>query len=168
MDKVKSVVVNQRRSQAWRDNLNKSFQDLADWLVYKTQGSMNYPSDILHELEQRVRAIREETENAGFHAVVEAVDNLAQLKKELAKLGVKISHNNTSGHPWTMEEGWECLFLVADSEEGMNEAIELAEQLKWKVWVKDNTGKINAYLYKPENVTTDWDDQPYTRCEITG
>lgn len=66
-------------------------------------------------------------------------------------------HKN-HGHPWTFEKGWDLLEIKEESEERLTEQITKLEKEFWKVWIKDNMGRIKAAMYKPSDATSDWKD----------
>lgn len=63
------------------------------------------------------------------------------------------------GHPWTFEKGWDLLHIKEDTEDKLTEQITKLEKEFWKVWIRDNMGRIKAVMYKPSDATSDWKDE---------
>ena len=64
------------------------------------------------------------------------------------------------GHPWTREPGWDLLEVKCQTETDLDAFIAAAEKKFWQIWIRDNTGQIQAALYKPSGITKIWDDKP--------
>jgi hypothetical protein len=62
------------------------------------------------------------------------------------------------GHPWDGREGWSGMDVKADSEAELSRFIAAAERKFWGVWIRDNTGRMTAYLYKPTGASQAWAD----------
>lgn len=63
-----------------------------------------------------------------------------------------------AGHPWSQEDGWDLLYIFAQTEEHLDRMIECYEQKFWRVWVRDNTGRVLAVMYQPREATGPWTD----------
>ena len=61
------------------------------------------------------------------------------------------------GHPWTEEKGWDGLEARAKTEEQLTEFIAEGKKNFWDVWIRDNTGKISAFLYQPTGAKSEKD-----------
>jgi hypothetical protein len=98
-----------------------------------------------------------------FEVTVYAIDELPQIDD-----GLRGARHFNFGHPWTRVPGWDVLELQATTEEGLTAFIKRYEEEEfWKVWIRDNTGKIGAVLYKPSNASAPWED-PIRESEDNG
>jgi hypothetical protein len=52
--------------------------------------------------------------------------------------------------------------IEAESEEHLSKMIAQAETKFWQTWIRDNTGKSRAALYKPSGATEKWIDPVYS------
>jgi hypothetical protein len=75
-----------------------------------------------------------------------------------AVAGAKVAHIANFGHPWTQEAGWDLLELREDTEEQLTKRIADYEKEFWQVWIRDNTGRCGAVLYKPSDAAGPWED----------
>lgn len=63
------------------------------------------------------------------------------------------------GHPWTRQEGWDLLEIKEDTEEKLDAQIAIWKKEMWKIWIRDDTGRMVAVMYKPHGVVSmDWKD----------
>lgn len=80
-------------------------------------------------------------------------------KAEWIKNG-KTRFNRNHVHPWTGKPGWESLDIYAHTEDELTHIIQIAEKHFFQTWIRDNTGRIAAYLYRPIGAKAPWNDLP--------
>lgn len=63
------------------------------------------------------------------------------------------------GHPGTQEPGWDLLEIRSVSEDALSEAIRHAEKVGWNLWIRDNTGKRSAAMYRKSSPNDERSDE---------
>ncbi len=71
----------------------------------------------------------------------------------------QIAVERNTGHPWCGGTGYDVLFIDADTQVEMDQAVADATAKHWHRWVigvNEGTGKPGGVLYKPSGITTPW------------
>ena len=87
----------------------------------------------------------------------------ANLKTEtggdsVGRLVGRVHLDRETGHPWSQEDGWDQLYVFAQTDEQLDLVIEHYKRKFWDVWIRDNKGKVSAVVYRPRGATGPWAD----------
>lgn len=68
-----------------------------------------------------------------------------------------------AGHPWDNRQGFDHLYVTADTAAEMDALVEAAKRKFWEPWligVSDDTGLPGGLMFKPSGLMEPWFDSP--------